>query len=79
MIVTLASAWQTVSLLFWFFPPESAAGKFGLSIVPVILNLVIYGFHSEDDPHPDENQKVSATLGVMFAFLISYIFQAAVW
>ncbi|MBR0558168.1 hypothetical protein J5J10_20945 [Ciceribacter sp. L1K23] len=79
LIATLISAWQTVTLLFWFFPPESGSEKFGYSIVPVLFNFIVIAFHVEERNDCGEYERLSGGLGLIFAYLLCYVFQAAVW
>ena len=79
LIATLVSAWQTVTLLFWFFPPESGSEKFGYSLVPVLFNFIVINFHVEERNDYNEYEQVSVGLGLILAYLLCYIFQAAVW
>ncbi|MBU1316660.1 MAG: hypothetical protein KJ947_02445 [Alphaproteobacteria bacterium] len=79
LIATLISAWQTVTLLFWFFPPEAGAERFGYSIVPILFNFIVIAFHVEEREGYSEYERTSGGLGLIFAYLLCYTFQAAVW
>src|SRR5690606_36373974 len=63
LIATLVSAWQTVTLLFWFFPPGGSSEKFGYSVVPVLFNLIVIAFHVEELEGYSESEQMSGGIG----------------